>query len=161
MQQTPCNIDDVDCRWIISFSCCYVYCIDTEVICMNCSYPMQQFELLGLIMLNIMKSCVDSYTPNYVWTMSSLVWLGLRILSMYDAKTAKISSFWTFWPIIQLIYNFQKCILVDLPFCYLLGSKVKLSIAKFASCRSWWPNSAKTILNVIFWPLDFDPYRSK
>ena len=27
----------------------------------------------------------------------------LRILAMDEAKTAKISSFWKFWPVIQLI----------------------------------------------------------
>ncbi len=29
----------------------------------------------------------------------------LRILASYEAKTANISNFWTFWPVIQLITN--------------------------------------------------------
>ncbi len=38
----------------------------------------------------------------------------LRILASYESKTAKISNFWTFWPVIQLITelstkNIQKC----------------------------------------------------
>ena len=32
----------------------------------------------------------------------------LRIFAMDEAKTAKISTFWIFWPVIQLIVRFFK-----------------------------------------------------
>ncbi len=32
-------------------------------------------------------------------------YLPLRILAMYEAKTAKINNFWTFWPVIHLIVH--------------------------------------------------------
>ncbi len=35
-------------------------------------------------------------------------WHWLRIPDSYDAKIAKIVNFWTFWPVIQLIYHLFK-----------------------------------------------------
>ena len=42
----------------------------------------------------------------------SLDFLGnpiLRILATLEAKTAKISNFWTFWPVIKLIHLLLTC----------------------------------------------------
>ncbi len=42
----------------------------------------------------------------------TLTAIELRILAMDEAKTAKISNFWTFWPVIQLIgQNVQKSLI--------------------------------------------------
>ena len=52
----------------------------------------------------------------------------LRTLAMYEAKTAKISNFWTFWPIIQVI---KRCFLAELYICHIV--QTLLIFAVFAS----------------------------
>ena len=51
---------------------------------------------------------MNSYEPIstpivYFGTKLSTYDFSLRILASYEGKTAKISNFWTFWPVIQLI----------------------------------------------------------